>query len=78
MVLFMKKPIISPEKWAILDNYVEDMLVAVKGDELSISVCKSYIVQYFLDAKNREYDEFIDIIEKRAQAARIDGWDKSH
>lgn len=74
----MKKPYIIHERWKPVDNYIEDMLVAVKNDELSMSLCKSYIVQYFVDAKNYEYDEFISMIEKRAAAAREHGWKKSH
>ena len=74
----MKKHIIIKDRWATVDNYVEDMLVAVKNDELSISLCKAYIVQYFVDAKSYEYDDFIRMIEKRAEAAREHGWEKSH
>lgn len=74
----MIKTSIIKHRWETVDNYIEDMLVAVKNDEMSISLCKSYIVQYFSDAKSYEYDDFIKMIEKRAAAAREHGWEKSH
>lgn len=74
----MKKTSITKYRWESVDNYIEDMLVAVKNDELDVSLCKSYIVQYFIDAKTYEYDDFINMIEKRAAAAREHGWEKSH
>lgn len=66
------------DKWKVLDNYIEDMLVAVKNDELTISMCKSYLVQYLVDAKNTDEQEFLDMIQTRSEAAREHGWTKSH
>ena len=65
-------------KWTELDNYIEDMLVAVKNDELSISVCKSYLVQYYVDSKHMDDEDFLSRIQKRSTAVREHGWAKSH
>jgi len=66
------------DKWISFDNYLEDMLVAVKNDELSISICKSYLVQYYVDAKHIDDEDFLDMIQKRSEAVREHGWAKSH
>lgn len=68
----------TSDKWKVLDNYIEDMLVAVKNDELSISICKSYLVQYYVDAKQTDEQDFLDMIQKRSEAVREHGWTKSH
>ena len=54
------------------------MLVAVKNDELSISICKSYLVQYYVDSKNMDDEDFLDRIEKRSAEVSEHEWTKSH
>jgi len=74
----MKKQNIIKDKWSVLDKYIEDMLVAVKNDDLSISICKSYLVQYYIDAKNIDDQDFLNGIEERSAEVREHGWAKSH
>ena len=74
----MVKIKLMPEDWDILDKYIEDMLVAVKNDEISISSAKSYISQYIYEASYMELDEIIKNIKIRADEARNHGWSKSH
>jgi len=69
---------LMPQDWDILDKYIEDMLVAVKNDEISITSAKSYLSQYIYEASYTELDDVIQNIKLRADEARKHGWEKSH
>ena len=69
---------LMPQDWNILDKYIEDMLVAVKNDEISITSAKSYLSQYIYEVSYTELEEVIKNIKIRAEEARKHGWSKSH
>jgi hypothetical protein len=74
----MVQVILMPEDWDILDKYIEDMLVAVKNDEISISSAKSYLSQYIYEVSYTQLEDVIQNIKIRADEARKHGWSKSH
>lgn len=69
---------LMPHDWEILDKYIEDMLVAVKNDEISITSAKSYLSHYIYEASYNDLDEVIETIKIRAVSVREHGWAKSH
>lgn len=69
---------LMPKDWDILDKYIEDLLVAVKNDEISITSARSYLSQYIYEASYIELDDVIQNIKIRADEAREHGWSKSH
>lgn len=74
----MLKENLTREKWDILDCYIEDMIVAAKNNEISITTCKSYLSNYIYEASYSDLDEMIERIDKLANDARQLGWNKSH
>lgn len=74
----MTKIKLMPQDWDVLDKYIEDMLVAVKNDEISITSAKSYLAQYIYEASYKELDDLIANIKMRAEEIREHGWAQSH
>lgn len=74
----MAQKIITPSDWDILDKYIEDMLVAVKMDEISISTAKSYISHYLYEVSYTDLDVIINNIRTRSHEMRQHGWARSH